>query len=38
MSSLGVYGTDVAIVSPDLSKIGMGAATTLVLGHLRSKL
>jgi hypothetical protein len=30
----GAYGTDVAIVSPDLSKIGVGMATTIVIGHL----
>ena len=34
LSSLGAYGTDVAIVSPELRKLGMGMATTIVVGHL----
>lgn len=34
MSALGAYGTDVAVVFPDQSKVGIGTATTIVIGHL----
>lgn len=34
LSALGAYGTDVAIIFPDDSKIGIGTATTIVVGHL----
>jgi hypothetical protein len=33
LSSLGAFGTDVAIVAPDQSRIGIGTATTIVVGH-----
>jgi hypothetical protein len=32
-SSLGAYGTDVTIMSPAGSKIGIGTAATIVVGH-----
>jgi hypothetical protein len=34
VSSLGAYGTDLSIVSPDSVKLGVGMATTIVVGHL----
>jgi hypothetical protein len=37
LSSLGAYGTDVAIVFPGDSKIGIGTATTIVIGHLAAQ-
>jgi hypothetical protein len=34
LSALGAYGTDLAIVSPHSLKLGVGMATTVVVGHL----
>jgi len=34
LSSLGAYGTDLAIVLPDTLKVGVGCATTIIVGHL----
>jgi hypothetical protein len=34
VSALGAYGTDVAVFSLDKSKVGIGTATTIVVGHL----
>jgi hypothetical protein len=34
VSGLGAYRTDLAIVLPDMLKVGMGCATTIIVGHL----
>jgi hypothetical protein len=34
LSALGAYGTDVTIVTPQGSPLGVGTATTIVVGHL----
>jgi hypothetical protein len=34
VSALGAYGTDLAFVSPDSLKLGVGMATTIVVGYL----
>ena len=34
LSALGAYGTDVAIITPEGSPLGVGTATTIVIGHL----
>ncbi|SRR6266446_3354855 len=33
LSSLGAFGTDLAVVGPDQSRIGIATATTIVVGH-----
>jgi hypothetical protein len=34
LNSLGAFGTDLAIVLPDILKVGVGCATTIIVGHL----
>jgi hypothetical protein len=34
VGGLGAYGTDLAIILPDMLKVGVGCATTIIVGHL----
>jgi hypothetical protein len=34
VDGLGAYGTDLAIVLPDMLTVGLGCATTIIVGHL----